>query len=88
MTIAEAGLLQIRGQDAGLVALLADPLSKALADRRSVYFVEVDKVGTTGQVLISISGSRGRLPLLFRRVELEPGHVTRVVRDGVARVGL
>jgi len=48
----------------------------------------MDTVGATGQVLICISGSRGRLPLLFRRVELEPGHVTRVVRDGVVRLGL
>jgi hypothetical protein len=88
MTVADAGLLQIKGQDARLIALLCDPLTQALADRRSVYMIEVDTVGATGQVLICISGSRGRLPLLFRRVELEPGHVTRVVRDGVVRLGL
>ena len=47
--------------------------------------VDVDTVGRVGQVLVSISGFRGCLPLFFQPEELEPGYVCRVVKDTVAR---
>jgi len=42
-------------------------------------------VGRVGQVLVSVSGFRGRLPFFFQPEELEPGYVFRVVKDTVAR---
>ncbi len=80
-----ARLVRITGQDQFLVEQLKDPLTRALGDRRSVYMVDVDTVGRVGQVLVSISGLRGCLPLFFQPEELEPGYVFRVVKDTVAR---
>jgi hypothetical protein len=78
-------LVRITGQDQILVERLRDPLTRALGDRRAVYMVDVDTVGRVGQVLVSISGSHGCLPLFFQPEELEAGYVFRVVKDTVAR---
>ena len=80
-----ARLVKIKGQDQVLVERLKDPLTRALGGRRSVYMVDVDTVGRVGQVLVSVSGFRGRLPFFFQPEELEPGYVFRVVNDTVAR---
>jgi hypothetical protein len=80
-----ARLVRITGHNQLLVEQLKDPLTRALGDRRSVYLVDVDTVGRVGQVLVSISGLRGCLPLFFQPEELEPGYVFRVVKDTVAR---
>lgn len=80
-----ARLLRITGQNQVLIDQLKDPLTRALGDRHSVYWVHVDTVGRVGQVLVSISGFRGRLPLFFQPEELEPGYVFRVVKDTVTR---
>lgn len=82
------GLIRIRGEDPVLVERLRGPLAGALEARRQVYLVEVLAVGRVGEILVSINGSEGRLPLLFQKDELEPGHVLQVVRDTVARLGL
>jgi hypothetical protein len=79
-----ARLLRITGQNQVLIDQLKDPLTRALGDRHSVYWVDVDTVGRVGQVLVS-SGFRGRLPLFFQPEELEPGYVFRVVKDTVTR---
>ena len=83
-----ARLVQVTGQNQLLVERLKDPLTRALGDRHSVYTVDVDTVGRVGQVLVSISGFRGRPPLFFQPEELEPGYVFRVVKDTVARFDL
>lgn len=66
---------------------LSEPVARALGDNGRMFVVEIDPVGRVGQVLISISGSQGRLPLFFQKDELEPGYVFRVVRDTVSRFG-
>lgn len=81
-------MVQIRGGDLALVERLRVPLAGALEERRRVYVVEVDTIGRGAQVLVCIHGYRGRLPLLFQMTELEPGHVLRVVRETVIRLGL
>ena len=81
-------LLQVRGDSDALIDLLKGPLDKALIGRKSFYDVRVEEVGRVGEVLVSITGSKGRLPLLFGREELEPGYVSRVVQDAVDRFAL
>lgn len=83
-----ANLLEVRGDSEALVDLLRGPLNKALTGRRSFYDVRVEAVGRVGEVLVSITGSKGRLPLLFGQEELEPGYVSRVVQDAVGRFAL
>jgi hypothetical protein len=78
-------LVQIDGDSADLVDRLREPLRRALAGRHRYYAVHVDSVGRVGEVLVSISGSTGRLPLLLGRDELDPGYVSRVVSDAVQR---
>jgi hypothetical protein len=80
--------VRVSGQTARLVEQLQEPLRQALACRNRFYVVEIDAVGRLGEVLVSISSGRGRLPLLFGRKNLEPGHVHRVVSDAVARFDL
>jgi hypothetical protein len=86
--VSSGRLVEIKGQNNVLVEQLKDPLSRALGECKNFYFVEIDTVGRVGQVLVSINGSRGRLPLLFQRDELEPGYVFRIVKDTVTRFGL
>jgi hypothetical protein len=80
--------VQVRGQSAGLVDQLEEALREALEGRRCFYVVDIDRVGRVGEVLVSITSARGRLPLLFAREELEPGYVHRIVSDTVTRFGL
>jgi hypothetical protein len=77
------GLVDVVGEDAKLVRRLREPLEKALADRRARYSVRVEGLGRVGEVLVAITGTKGRIPLLFDRGELEPGYVTRVIRETV-----
>jgi hypothetical protein len=81
-------VVRVGGRTARLVDQLREPLRQALESRDRCYVVEIDAVGRVGEVLVSISSSRGRLPLLFSRDELEPGYVHRIVTDTVARFGL
>jgi hypothetical protein len=81
-------LVQMRGEDPLLLERLRAPIEGALEARRQVYVVEVHALGRGGQVLVSITASEGRLPLLFDQDELEPAHVFQVVRDTVGRLGL
>lgn len=81
-------IVQIRGENRALVEQLSGPVAGALQDRHAVYVVEIALVGRDGDVLVSIHGSRGRLPLLFHRDELEPAHVHELVKETVSRLGL
>jgi hypothetical protein len=63
-----------------------EPLRRALEDRAAFYRVSIYAAGRCGEVMVSITGSKGRLPLLFDRdMEMEPGYVLRLVRDTVDR---
>jgi len=74
--------------DSALLELLFDPLSRALADRRRFYRVRVEALGRVGEVLVTITGSRGHLPLIISPQDLEPGDVFRMVSDNMDRFGL
>jgi hypothetical protein len=89
MAITEAAtkLVQIDGENAVVVERLREPLSRALGNRRGFYRVRVETVGRVGEVLVSILGYKGRIPLLFAPDELEPGYVHGIVRDTVDRFG-
>ena len=70
------------------MALLAEPLRRALADGRAFYAVRIETIGRVGEVMVSIDGAKGRLPLLFRPEELDAGYVCSVVKDTVRRFDL
>jgi hypothetical protein len=77
--------VQFEGDGKRLIEQLEGPLRRALEERPAFYSIHIDAVGRVGEVLVRIEGSKGRLPLLFGREELEPGYVFRVVRDTVTR---
>lgn len=87
MVITEAAttLVQLDGENAPVVERLREPLSRALGNRGALYRVHVETVGRGGQVLVSILGRRGCIPLLFAPDELEPGYVHGIVKDTVDR---
>jgi hypothetical protein len=66
---------------------LAEPLCRALGGRRRYYSVRVEALGRVGEVLVTITGSKGRLPLILSPQDLEPGDVFRIVSDTVERFG-
>lgn len=84
-TVLERQAVEVTGSDKGLVDRLAEPLQRALSDRRSHYAVRIETVGRVGEVMVRIDGSKGRLPLLFRPEEMDAGYVCRVVKDTVSR---
>jgi hypothetical protein len=86
-TVNPQGHLEITGKNAPLLDHLRDPLHRALGGRGRFYAVHVEPVGRVGEVLVSITGSRGRLPLLFSPEDLEPGDVFRTVSDTVDKYG-
>jgi hypothetical protein len=84
----EPSFMWISGDSEVLVDRLKAPLHRALVGRRTFYSVRIETVGRVGEVLVSITGSKGRLPLLFGHEELEPGYVASVVHDVVDRFAL
>jgi hypothetical protein len=82
------GLVHVSGGDARLVERLRKPVAEALDGRRRAYWVRIDCVGRVGEVVVGITGAKGHLPLLFGAEELEPGYVSRVVRETVRRFDL
>jgi hypothetical protein len=81
-------LIDVRGDGAALVDRLRAPLLEALSGRGCVYTVRVAALGPGGDVLVSITASKGSVPLLFTRDELQPVHVSRVVRGALDRAAL
>jgi len=71
-----------------MLGRLREPLNRALDGRSGCYAVEIAAVGRVGEILVAITGSSGRLPLLFGSDELEPGFVSSVVRDAVEKYAL
>lgn len=82
------GLVHVAGDGAALVDRMREPLVKALSGRGSFYAVRVAALGPGGDVLVSITGSKGRVPLLFHSDELQAGHVSSVVRGALERTAL
>ena len=78
--------VQVEGPNSLLVEDLREPLRQALAHRGAFYRVYIDVIGRLDEVLVCITGSRGRLPLIFGGGALEPDHVFRVVRDAVDEI--
>jgi hypothetical protein len=63
-------------------------LRRALSHRRAYYQVRIETVGRCGEILVSILGAKGRLPLIFGPGERERGYVVSVVRDTLEKYGL
>ena len=85
----ERQIVEVAGDDKNLVARLAEPLQRVLSDRRSSFYtVYIETVGRVGEVMVSIDGTRGHLPLLFRREDLDAGYVCSVVTETVRRFDL
>jgi hypothetical protein len=79
-------LVRFGGSDTALVDRLKEPLTRALRQRHHVYMVGIDALHPGGDVLVSIHGARGCLPLLFRSRDLEAGHVFQVVTDTLGQL--
>ncbi len=77
--------VEISGE--GAIESIVEPLCRALGGRHRYYRVRVEPLGGVGEVLVSITGSRGRLPLILNPQDLEPGDVFRVVSDTMDRFG-
>ena len=77
--------VRVEGDDPALVEWLSTPLRAALAKRAALYAVRIATVGRVGEVLVSVDGRNGHVPLLFRTEEMEPGYVCSVVLDTVQR---
>ena len=73
--------------DPGLMARLAEPLQRALAETRRVYRIRVESVGRSGETMVAVDGGKGRLPLLFDPAD-EAGQVASVVRRAIDRFAL
>jgi hypothetical protein len=82
------GCVRIDGFDAVMVARLSAPLERALGGRRTSYSVRIDPVGRVGETLVTITGLKGHLPLIFGHDELDPGYLCSVVQRSVDRFGL
>jgi hypothetical protein len=82
------GLVQVGGEGAALVDRMRAPLLKALKGRRSFYAVRVETLGPRGEVLVSITASKGRIPLLFGPHELQGARISRAVRRALDRAAL
>jgi hypothetical protein len=80
--------VRVECADARTVAALREPLERALGGRGTFYSVQIDRIGRVGETLVSITGHRGRLPLIFGHGELDPGYLCSVVQRGVDRFGL
>lgn len=77
--------VEFKADDEAMLAWLREPLSRALEGRSRQYRVEIVAVGRVGEVLVSITGPSGRLPLLFAQEELDPGYVSSVVRNALEK---
>jgi hypothetical protein len=73
--------------DPRLMALLAEPLHRALAETQRVYRIRVESVGRCGETMVAVDGVKGRLPLLFDPAD-EAGQVASVVRRAIDRFAL
>jgi hypothetical protein len=86
--VPERAFVEVAGDDIRLVARLAEPLQKALSGRHAFYAVRIESVGRIGEVMVSIDGTRGHLPLLFGPEDMDAGYVCSVVKDTVRRFDL
>jgi hypothetical protein len=74
--------------DAVLVERLREPVRKALGGSLSPFCVRIEPSGHVGAVIVRIIGRHASLQLSFGRDEAEPGYVSGIVKDAVARFGL
>ena len=81
--------------DLGLAAFGDGPFALALQETlqsslgaRSTLRVTAEPHGDAGEIVVRITGPRSCLRLSFARDEAEPGYVTGIVRDAVARFAL
>ena len=78
-------LLRIEGEYT-LLQRFEEPLRRALGGRRAYCEVQIHSLGgRRGEVIISIAGTKGRVPLILGQDQLEPDYVVSVVRDTVEK---
>ena len=82
------GCVHVDGTDTTAVARPREDLERALGGRGTTYSVRIDAVGRVGETLVSVTGQKGHLPLLFGHGELDPGYLCSVVQRSVIRFGL
>lgn len=73
--------------DPRLMALLAEPLHRALAETHRVYRIRVESVGRSGETMVAVDSGSGRLPLLFDPAD-DAGQVASVVRRAIDRFAI
>ena len=73
--------------DPRLMARLAEPLQRALAETQRVYRIRVESVGRSGETMVAVHGGNGRLPLLFDPAD-DADQVASVVRRAIDRFAL
>ena len=86
LALSDPRLLHIEGERT-LLQRFEEPLRRALGGHH-YYEVQIHSLGLGGEVLISIAGTKGRLPLIFGQDKLEPDYVGSVVRDSVEKLDL
>jgi hypothetical protein len=79
---------EMTADDSLLLERLREPLRRALGDASASVRVRIETRGNAGEILVRITGARACLRLAFGLDEAEPGYVSGVVRDAVARFAL
>lgn len=71
-----------------LVERLGAALQEALAPRRRLYVVHLHHLGHRGEVLVSVDGSAGHVPMILGPDELDPALAAAIVGRLVERLSL
>jgi len=79
---------ELAADDAELIERLREPVRKALAGSPSHFCILIEPSGHVGEILVRVIGRRASLQLAFGRDEADPGYVSGVVRDAVARFAI
>lgn len=74
--------------DPRLVERLGAALQEELAQRRRLYLVQLHYLGRRGEVLVSVDGSAGHVPLILRPDEQDPELAAARVGRLVERLSL
>jgi hypothetical protein len=71
-----------------LVERLGAAMQDALAPRRRLYVVQLHRLGRRGEVLVSVDGSAGHVPMILRPDQLDPALAAAMVGRLVERLSL
>ncbi len=80
--------VRLSGEDDSLLDALQDQLTDALADRRSFYWIQIGALGRSPRLLVSVTSTKGHVPLLVDRALAVTGALAGAVREAIVRAGL